>query len=130
MLRIKIYYTATISFNEFILTLFFPVFPFDSPENIIKPTVLCFQGDQRVHWEEKRELHLLCSFKAKNLHIWSCRSSRKVNFSKFDEIPANHGDFRFVGDQLTTFNLKPIGNVQFIDWPLPMKTETSIRICR
>ena len=27
------------------LTLFFPMFPFDPPENIRKPLVFCFQGD-------------------------------------------------------------------------------------
>ena len=31
-----------------ILTLYFPMFPFDSPENIRKPFVFwCFQGDQK-----------------------------------------------------------------------------------
>ena len=30
------------------LTLFFPMFPFDPPENIKKPAVfICFQGDQK-----------------------------------------------------------------------------------
>ena len=32
----------------FCLTLYFPMFPFDPPENIRKPKVFwCFQGDQK-----------------------------------------------------------------------------------
>ena len=34
--------------NLFVLTLFFPMFSFDPPENITKPLVFrCFQGDQK-----------------------------------------------------------------------------------
>ena len=36
------------------LTLFFPMFPFDPPENIRKPLVFgCFQGDQKGTLERK-----------------------------------------------------------------------------
>ena len=35
-------------FNNFLLTLYFPMFHFDPPENIRKPLVFwCFQGDQK-----------------------------------------------------------------------------------
>ena len=33
-------------FNAVMLTLYFPMFPFDPPENIRKPKIFCFQGDQ------------------------------------------------------------------------------------
>ena len=36
------------------LTLFFPMFPFDPPENIRKPGFLMFSGgSKREHWQEK-----------------------------------------------------------------------------
>ena len=35
------------------LPLSFPMVPFDPPENILKPSVFCFQWDQKGTLEEK-----------------------------------------------------------------------------
>ena len=47
------------------LAIFFPMFPFDPPENIRKPLVFwCFQGDQKGTFERKRLIMVV------NLERW------------------------------------------------------------
>ena len=52
--------THTANANQcLILTLFFPMFLLDPPENIRKPLVFCFQGDQKGTLGKKGLIHLM-----------------------------------------------------------------------
>ena len=60
------------------LTLFFPIFPFDPPENIRKPKVIwCYQGNQRETLERK------------GLKLQTCKNGC---FIHFDAFFAHHKD--------------------------------------
>ena len=83
-----------------ILTLFFPMFPFDPPENIRKPKVFwCFQGDQKGTLGSKGLKKHFANFMAKELeNTWDeeCEifrvfrgGSRTVATSKMERFVIN-----------------------------------------
>ena len=52
------------------LTLFFSMFPFDSPENIRKPLVFwCFQGNQKRTLRRKRIMSILHSYRKQSIDL-------------------------------------------------------------
>ena len=62
------------------LTLFFPMFPFDPPENIRKPLVFCFQGDQKGTLGRKglsKQVYFPVFATSFAISIFSCNQRKK-----------------------------------------------------